>query len=224
MSERTAFVNSSEKITAKIISVAQSEASEIISAAEKEAAEITEQYKKKAAAITKEAEAELFAEAENVRARIKASSDKLARNIMLDAKSERLDEAFEKARLKLISLKDADYEKMLSIMLVSTVKKQIEAEKRTLEMDTEETCDVCTSYEVLLSGADQKRVTPALISDGAKVAKEAGKTLTISKQCANIDGGFILRAGNIEINCSIGLIISQMRNDLEGEVYRILFS
>ena len=222
MSERTAFVNSSEKITSRIISVAQSEANEIIAGAEKEAAAITEQYKKKAAAITKEAEAELFAEAENVRYRIKASTEKLSRNIMLDAKSERLDEAFEKARQKLISLPNADYERMLSIMLVSTVKKQIEIEKRAIEQDGEE-AEICEAYEVLLSKSDQSRVSASLIKDAETLAKKEGKKLSISSDAASIDGGFVLRAGNIEINCSIGLIISQMRNDLEGEVYRILF-
>lgn len=216
-------MNSSKKITDRIISVAQNEANEIISRAEKEAAEITGQYKKKAAAITKEAEAELFAEAENVRARVKASSDKLARNIMLDAKSERLDEAFEKARLKLISLPDSDYERMLSIMLASTVKKQIEVEKRAMEQDGEE-AEICSVYEVLLCERDQGRITALLTREAEATAKKAGKSISVSSEKANIDGGFVLRAGNIEINCSIGLIISQMRGDLEGEVYRILFA
>lgn len=216
-------MNSSEKITAKIISVAENEANEIISAAEKEAAEITEQYKKKAAAITKEAEAELFAEADSIRSRIKASSEKLSRNIMLDAKSERLDEAFEKALIKLITLPDAEYERMLSIMLVSTVKKQIEIEKRAIEQDKEE-AEICTSYEVLLCEKDQKRVGAALTREASAIAKAEGKELSVSKKAASIDGGFVLRAGNIEINCSIGLIISQMRDELEGDVYRILFS
>lgn len=216
-------MNSSEKITTRIISLAQNEANEIISSAEKEATEITEQYKKKAAAITKEAEAELFAEAENIRARIKASSEKLSRNIMLDAKSQRLDEAFEKARIKLISMPDADYERMLSIMLVSTVKKQIEVEKRAIEQDGED-AEICTSYEILLSEKDQKRVGAALTREAEALAKKEGKSLCISREPANIDGGFVLRAGSIEINCSIGPIISQMRDELEGEVYRILFS
>ena len=37
-------------------------------------------------------------------------------------------------------------------------------------------------------------------------------------------GSRVLRCGDIEINCSIGLILSQMRDTLEGDVYRILFN
>ncbi len=217
-------MNSSKKITGRIISVAQSEADEILSAAEKEAATITEEYKKKAAEIAASADAEISADAENARARIKTSAEKLMRNIMLDAKSAKIDETFEKARLKLIGLPDGDYEKMLSIMLVSTVKNQIETEKRSLEQDTDGEITVCEAYEVLLSSADKARVGASMIKEASLLAKGAGKSLSISGKNANIDGGFILRAGDIEINCSIGLILSQLRNDLEGDVYRILFS
>ncbi len=224
MSERTAFVNSSEKIIGRIISVAQSEADEILSAAQKEADGITEEYKKKAAQIAASAEAELSADTENARARIKTSAEKLARNIMLDAKSAKIDEAFEKARIRLISIPDEDYEKMLSIMLVSTVKTQIESEKRALEQDTDGELAACETYEVLLAAKDKSRVGASMIKEAADIAKSAGKRLSVSSGDANIDGGFILRAGDIEINCSIGLILSQLRNDLEGDVYRILFS
>lgn len=217
-------MNSSEKIIGRIISVAQSEADEILSAAEKEAADITEQYEKKAAEIAASADAELSADTENARSRIKTSAEKLARNIMLDAKSAKIDEAFEKARIKLISLPDGDYEKMLSIMLVSTVKAQIESEKRALEQDTDGELTECKAYEVILSAGDKSRVGTAMIKEASDIARSAGKTLVISEDSASIDGGFILRAGDIEINCSIGLILSQLRNDLEGDVYRILFS
>ena len=224
MSERTAVVNSSEKITERIISVAQSDADGIIAAAEKEAAKISAEYNEKAAEIAASAKAELDLERENTASRIKTSSEKLARNIMLDAKSAKIDEAFEKARLKLISLPDADYEKMLSIMLVSTLKSQFETEKRSIEQDTDGEIVPCESYEVMLSAKDSSRVGEAMIKDASELAKKAGKTLSISEKKVNIDGGFVLRAGDIEINCSIGLIISQLRSELEADVYRILFS
>ncbi len=224
MSERKAFVNSSEKITGRIISVAQSEADKIIAVAEKEASAITEEYKKKAAEIAAIADAEFSADAESARSRIKTSAEKLRSNIMLDAKSAKLDETFEKARLKLINLPDGDYEKMLSIMLVSTVKNQIESEKRALDQDTDGEITVCETYEVLLSAKDKARVGTSMIKEASALAKTAGKKLSVSDENANIDGGFILRAGDIEINCSIGLILSQLRNELEGDVYHILFS
>lgn len=217
-------MNSSEKITGRIIAVAQSEADEILLAAQKEADAINKEYKKKAAEIAANAESEVSADTEIIRSRTVASAQKIKRNLLLEAKNAKIDEAFEKARQKLLGLPDGDYEKMLSIMLVSTVKKQIESEKLSLEQDTDGEITVCESYSVILSGADKKRVSADMIKDASVLALASGKTLSLSDENADIDGGFILRCGDIEINCSIGLIISQMRDTLEGDVYRILFN
>ncbi len=217
-------MNSSEKITGRIIAVAQSEADEILLAARNEADAINKEYKKKAAEIAANAESEVSADTEIIRSRTVASAQKIKRNLLLEAKNAKIDEAFEKARQKLLGLPDGDYEKMLSIMLVSTVKKQIESEKLSLEQDTDGEITVCESYSVILSGADKKRVSADMIKDASVLALASGKTLSLSDENADIDGGFILRCGDIEINCSIGLILSQMRDTLEGDVYRILFN
>lgn len=217
-------MNSSEKITGRIIAVAQSEADEILLAAQKEADAINKEYKKKAAEIAANAESEVTADTEIIRSRTVASAQKIKRNLLLEAKNAKIDEAFEKARQKLLGLPDGDYEKMLSIMLVSTVKKQIESEKLSLMQDTDGEITVCESYSVILSAADRKRVSADMIKDASQISLAAGKTLSISDENADIDGGFILRCGDIEINCSIGLILSQMRDTLEGDVYRILFN
>lgn len=217
-------MNSSEKITGRIISVAQSEADSIIAKAKNESAAITEEYKKKAAEIAANAESEAEADIESIRSRAVASAEKIRRNVLLDAKNAKIDEAFEKARLKLIGLSDEDYEKMLSIMLVSTVKSQLASEKLSLEQDVDGEITVCEEYSVILSNADKNRVSPAMIKPAAEIALASGKRLTLSDEAANIDGGFILICGDIEINCSIGLILSQLRNTLESDVYRILFN
>ena len=216
-------MNSSEKITGRIIAVAQSEADEILRAAQKEADAITKEYEKKAAEIAANEESERTLDAESIRSRTVASAQKTKRNLLLEAKNAKIDEAFEKARLKLIRLPDKDYEKMLSVMLVSTVKKQIESEKLSLVQDTDGEFVICREYSVILSDTDKKRVSPDMIKDASKLTLAEGKELTLSNESADIDGGFILRCGDIEINCSIGLILSQMRDTLEGDVYRILF-
>lgn len=217
-------MNSSEKITGRIIAVAQSEADEIILAAQKEADAITKEYKNKAAEIAANAESEASADTEIIRSRTVASAQKIKRNLLLEAKNAKINEAFEKSRQRLLGLPDKDYEKMLSIMLVSTVKKQIESEKLSLEQDTDGKIVVCKEYSVILSNADRKRVSADMIKDASVLTLAAGKTLSLSDESADIDGGFILRCGDIEINCSIGLILSQMRDSLEGDVYRILFN
>lgn len=223
MSERTALVNSTEKITGRIISLAESDADKIISDAEKEAASIIEEYKNKATEIAASAEAETKNEVESILARAKSTSEKIERNVALDAKSAKIDETFEKARIKLLSLSDSDYEKMLALMLSSTVKKQIEIEKISLAQDTDGEYEVTDNYYVILCEKDKKRLGASLLSEAKKVAEASKKTLSFSESTADIDGGFILQCGNIEINCSIGLILAQLRTTLEGDVYKVLF-
>lgn len=217
-------MNSSEKITGRIIAVAQSEADDILLAAQKEADAINEEYKKKAAEIAANAESEAEADLESIRSRTLSSAEKIRRNVLLEAKNAKIDEAFEKSRLKLIGLPDKDYEKMLSIMLASTVKKQIASEKLSLEQDTDGEISVCEEYSVILSKTDKNRISSDMIKAAAELTSAAGKRLSLSNEIASIDGGFVLRCGDIEINCSIGLILSQMRDTLEGDVYRILFN
>ncbi|MBE6608825.1 MAG: hypothetical protein E7633_09760 [Ruminococcaceae bacterium] len=216
-------MNSSEKITGRILAVAQSEADGILLAAQKEADAINEEYKKKAAEIAANADSDAEVDAESIRSRTVASAEKIKRNSLLEAKNAKINEAFEKARLKLIGLPDSDYEKMLSIMLVSTVKNQLASEKISLEQDTDGEISACEQYVVILSETDKKRVSANMIKDASVLTSAEGKNLSVSDESASIDGGFILRCGEIEINCSIGLILSQLRDSLESDVYRILF-
>ena len=101
-------MNSSEKITGRIIAVAQSEADEILLAARNEADAITEEYKKNAAEIAANEESEATLDAESIRSRTVASAQKIKRNLLLEAKNAKIDEAFEKARLKLLGLGEAE--------------------------------------------------------------------------------------------------------------------
>ena len=45
----------------------------------------------------------------------------------------------------------------------------------------------------------------------------------LSADTVNIDGGLVLRRGNVEINNSIEAIFSHLRPKLEAEVAKILF-
>ena len=48
--------------------------------------------------------------------------------------------------------------------------------------------------------------------------------LVLADYVANIDGGVIIRYGDMEINCSLDMIFSRLRESLESEVNKILFN
>ena len=47
--------------------------------------------------------------------------------------------------------------------------------------------------------------------------------MSLSNDCANIDGGLVVRVGSVEINCSIETIVERLRPQLEVKVAKILF-
>lgn len=75
--------------------------------------------------------------------------------------------------------------------------------------------------EVVLSAKDRSEIGQQLV-DRINQKINAG-TVTLAADSANIKGGFLLRSGNIEINSSFETIIRMKKDQLEAEVYKMLF-
>ena len=52
--------------------------------------------------------------------------------------------------------------------------------------------------------------------------KLSDKKLTLSDECVDIDGGFIIKYGKIDINCSISGIFEDKRNTLSDIINRFM--
>ena len=78
--------------------------------------------------------------------------------------------------------------------------------------------------EIFISGRDRKKIDPSLIEEINKTLKRQDKsaTLKLSQEDANIDGGFILKMGQVEMNCSLSSLFKKEREELESEVSAIL--
>ena len=72
---------------------------------------------------------------------------------------------------------------------------------------------------VYLNDKDLKRVP----SDFEAQLKKAGLNASLSKESVDIDGGFILKNGDIEENMSFSAIISARRDEIEDLINRELF-
>jgi len=44
-----------------------------------------------------------------------------------------------------------------------------------------------------------------------------------SEECRETEGGFILKSGDVEINCSFSSILRMEYNKIEAEVIKVLF-
>ena len=199
------MVEGAEKIIARILEDARLKAENNIKEAEKQASDIInaakEEAEKKRTVIIENA----LKNADEMEKRAISVAELEARKIKLKAKQEIITSVFEKAITALNSLPAETYAKILCNMIISSVAKGNE--------------------EVVLSIRDKERLGKEFIDDiNRKLAEKGLKgDLRLSEQTANINGGFILKSGDIEMNNSFDALIKMKRNELEPEIIKILF-
>ena len=57
-----------------------------------------------------------------------------------------------------------------------------------------------------------------------RIGAERAERVRLSERTAPIDGGLILCYGSIEVNCSLSMLMAEMRKALESRVSAILFA
>lgn len=218
-----------DKITAKIISDAESDARARLAQAEAECEKIRADYKARAAEMRDAMTAAAEHEAEEFVSRAKSSAAVEKRNILLNAKSEMIDTAFDTALAEIRAWDDAKYRELLVGLIASAVVGQIKAEQIELESYGGEELERGARFEIVLSRRDRDAHGASVI-DGVRksvvgrIDPERLNELVLSDYVANIDGGVIIRYGDMEINCSLDMIFSRLRESLESEVNKILFN
>lgn len=190
-----------EKIIAHIQADAKAQANAILAQAEQQCASIRGDYEKKASA----------AYGDKIRAGVKECQDRVdsmeriaqmeAKKGVLALKQEMVSASFDKAQDMIIGLPKEQYAAFLAKLAAQAA--------------------VTGEEEVLLNGRDRDTVGPAAV----KAANEklgAGK-LTLAADAGNFAGGLILRRGNIEVNCTVELLVELCRADMSAQLAGVLF-
>ena len=123
------------------------------------------------------------------------------KNALLDAKVGIIDEAVDYAKTKLAGAGDADY--------FDTVMKLVKAYAQDAE------------GIMYFSQKDLSRL-PAGFAE--KISDATNGKLKVSSEPKNIDGGFILAYGDIEINCSFDALISEKIDVIKDTLNKIIFA
>ena len=224
-----------EKITAKIAQDAQAEIGRLM-------AETDERVK----AIQAEAQAQAQREAGEIEARGKAAaSERLERlssaaqmerrKLELAAKQEVLGEAFDLALSKLCALPEKDYINLLTKLALEASS----SGKERLIFSQKDRNKVGKQVVMAVNDALLKERTPALPEEvtqskvGAFVDKLVHSTaaavtgagmLTLAEETRDIQGGFIMVDGDVEINCAFETLVRLQREKLERKVADALFA
>jgi V/A-type H+-transporting ATPase subunit E len=183
-----------QNIIDKIIADANAEAQKIESAARAEA-------EKTVAAAMAKAEKESLRmenigkdEADKTAAKEISSAQMKAKQMILAAKQKCIEKTVEEAKKQLKELSDAEYKVVILNMIVAA-----KAEKDS---------------EVILSKEDKE----AFGKDIEKLG------FTVSEETRPIDGGFVIKNGDIEYNYSFESIISVEKEEIDQAAAKILFA
>lgn len=186
-------MNDGKIIIDKIIAEAEAVAADSAKKGEQEANAILDAAREK---VNKELDVfdrKAEAEAQKAAAKEISGAQMQAKKAILETKQEILAEVIAEARERLVSLSDAEYAKVIGGML--------------------ERLDRALGTEIMVSERDAARLSG--------VIREKG--FTPSAQTVDIDGGFIVKNGEIEYNYSFASIIAVEKEEIQQIAAKILF-
>ena len=191
-----------EKIIAHIQADAKAQADAILAQAEQQCASIREDFDKRAG--------ELYGE--RIRAGVQACQDQLdsqlrieqmeAKKSLLAVKQEMVARSFDLARERILHLPKDKYAEFLARLAARA--------------------SVSGDEEVVLNAADKAAVGEQAVK-AANAILDGGK-LRLAEDCGSFDGGLLLRRGNVEVNCTVELLVELCRSDMAAGLADVLFA
>ncbi|MBE6688556.1 MAG: hypothetical protein E7588_04665 [Ruminococcaceae bacterium] len=199
-------MNDIKNITDRIISDAKAYADEVINSAKAQAEEILDEYKKKSDKLVTSEHLKAQHTAADMVSRTESAQKMLERNALLNAKCEIIDEVFERALKELTQLSAEKY----TVLLTSIFEKA----------DISESCVICMNQK------DLGTVGNSFLEKAKEImlGKYADSSVILSDVPAKISGGFIVKSGNIEYNCSLENCLADFRKSHENDILKLLFN
>lgn len=185
-----------EKITARLLEECEAECASIEDAAALAAANTLAAAETQGRQIIAEAEAKAKAEAERIKAGARSAAELDAGREQLKTKVTLIDEALKKAQWYLHSLNTEDYFKVLFSLAARSRQKGV--------------------GELHLNAKDLARMPSSFLN-------QLGAGIRVSDVPYDIEDGFILVYGDIEMNCTFSALFAEYREELRAKAAGILF-
>ena len=193
-------MNGIEKITQRIETDTQAEIDRILGDARAEADDITDRYQAQANNEAAELAAKNQKAAAEREERLVSTAQMEARKVGLAAKQEMVEKAYDLALEKLCSMPQEQYVDVLADLLLQA--------------------STTGTEEAVFSPEDREHAGKAAVE---KANKASGKQLTVAQETLPIQGGFILRSGNVEVNCTFDTLVRLQKAETAGAVAKKLF-
>ena len=189
-----------EKITQRIRSDAQAEIDAILAEGDARAAEITANYREQARTMAQQEEQRSRQDAEALVERRISGNTMDKGKALLGAKQECIDEAFARAAKKLRELPAEEYAALLARIAAAAG---------------------VGDEELIFSAADAEAVGEAVVQQAN--ALKAGASFTLGSEHRELDGGVVLKRGDVEVNCGFATQLRLLRQTMAADVAAILF-
>ncbi len=190
-----------ENILSQIEGDAKQEADELLSAARKKADELLSEAREEAAGKTQAILQEGERKAQDIRARADSAAMLERRNAMLAFKQQVIRDAIDSTRVSLENAPGAEYFELL-LQLAARFAGEGKAEMR-------------------LNQRDLDRLPPDFEA-ALRQAVPHGE-ITVSKTPCDIENGFLLVYGGIDINCTFRAIFEEAEGELRDAAGKLLF-
>ncbi len=198
-------MNGAEKIKERILTDARSLHDKILDEANAQAKIIIAEAEKEAFQKTTLITEKAKEEAALIKQRYQAAESMEDRKNILKVRQECISEAFDVALKNLSDMPEDKYKLFIEGIILNTAKDE--------------------DGVIVFNERDKKRLGEGFIFEinGKLKAKGLSAALSLAKDSLNTSGGFILRYGDLEINCTLEVILNMQRPNMEPEVAKILF-
>ena len=193
-------MNGIDTILRRLDTDAKAEADAVLKKARQEAADITARYQAQAAQEAARLAARNEKAAEEREERLVSAAQMEGRKTILAAKQTVMEQVYDKALEKLLSLPRTQYIEVLAALLA-----QASPEGRG---------------EAIFSAADRETAGQAAVNS---TETKTGGSLTLSAGTEPRRGGFLLRQGSVEVNCAFETLVRLQKTETAGLVARKLF-
>ncbi len=199
-------MNGIEKITARIASDAEAEASRIAAEAASQAAEISLKWDETARARYAEVISARNAERRAKASRAVAAAETEIRKSVLALKQESVSAAFSRALELIAGLPEPEYVDFLARSAAKAA--------------------VTGSEEVVFSARDRDSVGAKAVeaANALLAARGLPGELKLSPAAREMAGGVVVRSGDIETNCSVETAAASLRDELASQLAGTMFS
>ena len=227
-------MNGIEKITARIQQDAGADIEAIRTQAQAQAAQIQEQYAAQAKAQAEKAATACKQAVQQRMERLEGAAEMEGKSRRLAKKQDCIDQAFAQAEKRLLTLPEAEYVELLAKLAArsaATGREEIVLNARDRSAVGQK---VAARANQLLAQAAAPDLPEELkaskaggiltkVVTGANALLQGTAMLTLAADTAEIQGGLILRDGQVEVNCAFETQLRLLRESLAGQVAQILF-